>query len=1037
MSTRAPAIARWLLAIGLAVVPVITAPVAHAYWTGSASGTGLAMAATLDAVDVRATPEPLGDSVHLEWTLPALPGGGQVEGVRVIRLDPGGDVDVCGSSATVLLPTTVTQCDDDGLPDGATSFRVVAVLGSWSTDGTASATVAADRTPPTLSLTAEDETHARLVPDGAGYRLFTNAGQAGSVILAARVSDSGAGALSARFPGIATGGWTHAAETVSSGSPDGTAVVYRSSPFLFAPGAAVPSPLPVIAADRQGNEATVLVSVAADGSAPSGGALRVNGVDASVDGSLSLASGSFSIDGVTDFGEAESATESGLVGTALTRAFAAASGGGCGAFGDEAVLVGQAPIAQDGLATGCYRYALSGIDGVGNRASVSTTVLVDTTAPVGGSVTASGTAATVGGAEVLTANDSWTVDRADFTDPDSGILTSVLTRSTANLSGGSCGSFGKATELAGSSAESSAASGCYRYTLIGTNAAGLSSTIGVTVQSDVDDPSGGGFRANGTWASTAVPVIDGSGDSVTISNFSDYSDGQSGISSSTLTHATAAMSQRTCGEFGAEQAVAGSGGLTVTGLSDGCHRFTLTGVDRVGRTSSVAIVVRIDQSAPLGGALMANGIDAASGAMAHSSSASVPVAWTLFADPESGMSSALLRRLRSTSLSNGVCGSNFSAATNLSTALSPSSGSMTDTLPTAGRCYRYELSGTSATGQSSTVSVVLMYDSSGPATTGSLTINGVTGTAAGRTTTSTTGAVQITQRITYSDSQSGVASDVLTRQYAPLANNACGAYDAGVVIDGLLPIDQTGLVSGCYLYTQTGTNGVGTASSASVIVKVDTTVPTAGTMTANGISASAAGATSTSATGAWTVTVTPASDPETGATTTLSRATTTTLTNGVCGSLGAGATITAPYAESGMTKGCIRYSLTGVNAFSLAAPVITATVMVDTSAPSGGALTVNGVAATSGGSTSTSASGSFSVSTITAFTDGQSGVTQQSLTRTYGSTCAALDTGTQTSLNLTAPISQSGLPKGCYRYVLAAANGVGGTARLQTDVTVP
>src|SRR5439155_8762617 len=51
----------------------------------------------------------------------------------------------------------------------------------------------------------------------------------------------------------------------------------------------------------------------------------------------------------------------------------------CGAFGSATTIVGNPN--QTGLATGCYRYTLTGTDNVGNTVSIQTTVKVDTSDP--------------------------------------------------------------------------------------------------------------------------------------------------------------------------------------------------------------------------------------------------------------------------------------------------------------------------------------------------------------------------------------------------------------------------------------------------------------------------------------------------------------------------------------------------------------------------------------------------------------------------------------------------------------------------------
>ena len=74
-----------------------------------------------------------------------------------------------------------------------------------------------------------------------------------------------------------------------------------------------------------------------------------------------------------------SATASGLRSSTLTREDGTLSADTCSSYSGPATLVGTP--AQNGLALGCYRYTLTGIDNVGNTVTVSTVVKVDTTNP--------------------------------------------------------------------------------------------------------------------------------------------------------------------------------------------------------------------------------------------------------------------------------------------------------------------------------------------------------------------------------------------------------------------------------------------------------------------------------------------------------------------------------------------------------------------------------------------------------------------------------------------------------------------------------
>ena len=94
--------------------------------------------------------------------------------------------------------------------------------------------------------------------------------------------------------------------------------------------------------------------------------LRVNADNASAAGTTSNnGTGAFVINTRTDYVEAQSATQAGLASSVLLRQFAPLSAATCGAFDAGTVLVG-AP-AQSGLATGCYKFTLTGTDLVGQH----------------------------------------------------------------------------------------------------------------------------------------------------------------------------------------------------------------------------------------------------------------------------------------------------------------------------------------------------------------------------------------------------------------------------------------------------------------------------------------------------------------------------------------------------------------------------------------------------------------------------------------------------------------------------------------------
>ena len=112
----------------------------------------------------------------------------------------------------------------------------------------------------------------------------------------------------------------------------------------------------------------------------------------------------------------------------------------------------------------------------------------------------------------------------------------------------------------------------------------------------------------------------------------------------------------------------------------------------------------------------------------------------------------------------------------------------------------------------------------------------------------------------------------------------------------------------------------------------------------------------------------------------------------------------------------------------------TFTITPDNALPTGGALTVNGVAASAGG-TSSMSSGSFSISR-TDYTDATSGLASSTLTRDsapYANDACGSYSGSPTTI-VGAPAQN--LTVGCYRYVLTGTDKVGNTVSVQTDVLV-
>jgi hypothetical protein len=257
------------------------------------------------------------------------------------------------------------------LSQGSHTFSVQAVSGSSNGPAT-SYTWSVDTVAPTQSLAlAGGPTGAYL----SGTNLYYRGSAAGSFKLTDTVSDGGSGPTSAGFPAIATTGWTHAGETVSTpaGGP------YTSSTFTWSANPSLPGTYTVTGADAAGNTTSTGLTFVNDTTAPTGGALTVNGTAAGAAGSTSQATNStgFTIGSRTDYTDAGSGLKSSVLtvqSESLSTAGVCGAPGSGGPFTSPTTITGATQPA--GILAGyCYLYTLTGTDNVGNVASVSTTVV--------------------------------------------------------------------------------------------------------------------------------------------------------------------------------------------------------------------------------------------------------------------------------------------------------------------------------------------------------------------------------------------------------------------------------------------------------------------------------------------------------------------------------------------------------------------------------------------------------------------------------------------------------------------------------------
>ena len=271
------------------------------------------------------------------------------------------------------IPAGTLTCTDLAVANGTYTYTVTAVFRTWTatSDPSNVISVSGDPNSPSQSIGMTSGSNAYL----GGASIYFRSAAAGSFQLTSTVADGESGPASATFPAVSAAGWTHPAQTVTSGT-GANPTTYTSSTFSWTPGAATPSTLSVVGRDVGGNTVTTPLTFAADDAGPTGAVLTVNGTAASGAGSTSTARLAFPIDVRTDYNADAGA---GVAGSVLTRESATFTGGACGSFG-SAVTITANPN-QTGLTTGCYRYTLTGTDNVGNTSSVSTIVRYDATAP--------------------------------------------------------------------------------------------------------------------------------------------------------------------------------------------------------------------------------------------------------------------------------------------------------------------------------------------------------------------------------------------------------------------------------------------------------------------------------------------------------------------------------------------------------------------------------------------------------------------------------------------------------------------------------
>jgi hypothetical protein len=536
------------------------------------------------------------------------------------------------------------------------------------------------------------------------------------------------------------------------------------------------------------------------------------------------------------------------------------------------------------------------------------TLTPDTAAPAGGSVSANNGAVH---------NTSGTVDLAvlSFADSASGIASNAVTRASGTLAGDTCGALSGATAVTVSGGHDAASlpSGCYQYTLTGTdNVGNVATTQSAVVKVDTSAPS-----------APAITLTNATGASTFINGTTAYINAQAGKSGSFDASATSADADTGIQKlaFPALTGFSAGGGddttspygpttYTWSGAVGASGSQTVTAYNNAGNTATSSFQVVKDVAAPTGGSLAAP---------SGSSTGTFTVTRTDFAEAgpnstNSGLASSTLTRATST-LVNGVCGS-FGGASSLG------AGNASESALATG-CYQYTLTGTDKVGNAASTSTVVQVDRTAPSAP-TVTLSAATGASTFLSATTAYISAQAGNSGGFSAAATSTDADSAIQKISfPALTGFTGGGD-----DIATPFNTvyawTGAVLASGPQTVTAFNGVGGTATGQFTVVKDIAAPAGGSVSA--------AATSTSG----TYTVTRADYTEAGpnatnsglASSTLTRAT-ATLSGTTCGSFGSEtAQAAGNVSESGLATGCYRYTLTGKDNVGNVATTAT-TVQVD------------------------------------------------------------------------------------------------------------
>jgi hypothetical protein len=365
------------------VVVLVLAVAAVAFFTAAGKGSASVVVGSLTPATISAASSSNGP-VTITWTAQAgaTPASLDNKITYTVLSKPasGAFAQVTAGSCSSTLADGTTSCSDSSIiSNGTYSYKVVASLGSF--------TVASNIIPVNVAMTPPTDSVSLVSPAGAYLNsstdtVYVNTKVGGSFGLADAVQATGASPASASFPGVAATGWSGhtTSETVSTGTGSSPTITYSSSTrYSFATNA-VPTTGIVSSTDSLGNtSAGVDLAFTPIASGPTGGSLSADGTAGTSGGTSILTSAtSFPLSWTNFTGDA-----SGVASSSLTVRFAPWASNACGSYGSSTTITASSPSAQtETSGDGCYQYTLTETDNVGLTSTLTTTVELDTTAPV-------------------------------------------------------------------------------------------------------------------------------------------------------------------------------------------------------------------------------------------------------------------------------------------------------------------------------------------------------------------------------------------------------------------------------------------------------------------------------------------------------------------------------------------------------------------------------------------------------------------------------------------------------------------------------